>query len=106
VGNAPERFDPLVRYAEFGWLPQKDTLTWWDTAISGDRYALNSSEYVPDPANGPGAALSAANVNLRARGQRCGRVLGRRARRPRQRHAEVVVRAGRLGGAVHREDPR
>lgn len=65
VVGAPDRFDPLVRYAEFGWLPRKDELTWRNTAISGDRYSLSWSEYVPDPANGPGAALPAANVNLR-----------------------------------------
>jgi hypothetical protein len=65
VADAPERFDPLVRFAEFGWLPLKEKLTWRNTSISGDRFSLSWSEYVPDPVNGPNAALPAPNVNLR-----------------------------------------
>lgn len=65
VTNAPRRFDPLIRYASFGWLPEQPALSWRNTAISGDQFALNASEYLPDPANGPEAALPGAYVNVR-----------------------------------------
>lgn len=65
VTRAPQRFDPLVRYASFGWLPEKDRLTWRNTSITGEKMTLTASEYLPDPANGPNAALPAAYVDVR-----------------------------------------
>ncbi|AUI59294.1 hypothetical protein [Amycolatopsis sp. BJA-103] len=63
--SAPARFDPLVRYASFGWLPEQDTLDWRTTSINGERLTLKASRFVPDPANGPGATLPATHVEVR-----------------------------------------
>ncbi|HEX6351395.1 hypothetical protein [Actinophytocola sp.] len=64
VTSAPQRFDPLVQYASYGWLPEQETLTWRSTSISGEQFTLNAQKYVPDPANGPNAALPAAFVGV------------------------------------------
>jgi hypothetical protein len=65
VTTAPERFDPLVRYASFGWLPDESTLGWRTTAVTGDRFLTQATQYLPDPANGPGAALPATHLDVR-----------------------------------------
>jgi hypothetical protein len=64
VTSAPTRFDPLVQYASFDWLPS-DKLTWRSTSINPERFAMSAGEYVPDPANGPNAALPAPSVDVR-----------------------------------------
>jgi hypothetical protein len=63
VANAPTRFDPLVQYASYDWLPS-DKLTWRTTSINAARFTVNAAEYVPDPANGPNAAKPAAFVGV------------------------------------------
>ncbi|MEU3624617.1 hypothetical protein BS329_37005 [Amycolatopsis coloradensis] len=54
-----------MRYASFGWLPEQDTLDWHTTSINGERLTVKASKFVPDPANGAGAALPAAHVEVR-----------------------------------------
>lgn len=64
VITAPRRFDPLIRFASFGWLPEQHTLGWRGTSINAERFDLSVGDYIPDPANGPGAAQPAASVQL------------------------------------------
>lgn len=63
VANAPARFDPLVEYASFGWLPEKSKLNRRFTSVNDVRFATEASQYVPDPSNGPMASLPAASVD-------------------------------------------
>lgn len=65
VAHAPARFDPLVRYASFGWLPEQDAMRWRTTSITEERFTAKAGRFVPDPANGPGTAAPAAHVELR-----------------------------------------
>jgi hypothetical protein len=64
VANAPERFDPLVRYASFGWLPDKDRMNSSLTAVNDVAFSTAVSEFVLDPAKGPMAAKPAAEVSV------------------------------------------
>jgi hypothetical protein len=61
VASAPERFDPLVEYASFGWVPERSRMNSSRTTVSGVRYMTSVSQHVPDPSQ-PMAALPAANV--------------------------------------------
>jgi hypothetical protein len=69
--SAPARFDPLVRFASFGWLPETPKPPQLMTVVTAERFSLDASDSVPDPANGPGAwqpGTFAVNVYLYAAG--------------------------------------
>jgi hypothetical protein len=61
---APERFDPLMRYASFGWVPDEARMNSRSTVVNDVRFAMDVSEYVPDPSKGPMAAKPAASVGV------------------------------------------
>jgi hypothetical protein len=60
--DAPARFDPLTRYASFGWLPAQPQLTWQNTSITTDRVDLNATEHVPGSLDRP---VPVVNVSVR-----------------------------------------
>jgi len=63
VVSAPARFDPLVEYASFGWLPEESKMNSSFTSVNDVRFATMVRQYVPDPSKGPMASLPAASVN-------------------------------------------
>lgn len=64
AASAPDRFDPLVRYASFGWVPDEARMNSRSTVVSDMRFAMDVSEYVPDPSKGPMASKPGASVSL------------------------------------------
>jgi hypothetical protein len=67
VAQAPGRFDPLTRYASFGWLPEEPQLTWQNTLITTDRFDLSATEHAPGFLDQP-TPLVSVNVRLYAAG--------------------------------------
>ncbi|WP_133901017.1 hypothetical protein [Actinophytocola oryzae] len=63
VASAPVRFDPLVRFASFGWLPE-DRMNSRFTTVHDVGFSTGVWEYVPDPSKGPFASLPAASVGV------------------------------------------
>jgi hypothetical protein len=63
VASAPARFDPLVKYASFGWLPEASKLNSTFTSINAMRFATQARQYIPDP-DQPMASLPAPSVNV------------------------------------------
>jgi hypothetical protein len=62
VTAAPSRFDPLSRYASFGWLPAQPALTWQNTSITTDRFDLSATEHAP---GSPDQPVPVVNVSAR-----------------------------------------
>jgi hypothetical protein len=56
--SAPKRFDPLVAFASFGWLPETEKPPERSTSIMADRISLTAADMIPDPANGPYARVT------------------------------------------------
>ncbi|MGB3438593.1 MAG: hypothetical protein WBA97_07540 [Actinophytocola sp.] len=64
VAGAPARFDPLIRYASFGWVPDENKMNSSLTVVNDGRFATSVSEFVPDPAQGPMVRQPAAEVGV------------------------------------------